>query len=236
VSGNDLGGLIEAVAATGVKRLRLSSIEPRDLTPGFLDAVAHTPTFCPHLHVPLQSGCDQILSAMNRGYTSDEYRQFVADARDAVPGLALTTDVIVGFPGESDGQAGETRDFCESIGFRRMHVFRYSRRANTPAAARVDQVTPAAKSARAAQLRGLSSRLWIRDVEGCLGQLRELLVERLGEDGTRGCVIEGTTRDYLRVRVRIDQEPGSAAPDVGSLAAVRLTRIEGERVGAVLMS
>ncbi len=228
----DLPALFAAVAATGIKRLRLSSIEPRDLTERFLSVVAQTPSFCPHLHVPLQSGSDAVLASMGRRYTTREYAALIDSARDAIPGLAVTTDVIAGFPGETAGQAGDTLAFCRSMGFRKMHVFRYSARANTPAAQRADQVSAADKNTRATELRELAAELWKVDVASHLGEVRELLVERGEEDASGSRVVVGTTRDYLRVRAAL--AAGCMRPEAGDLVDVALTGFAQERVLGVV--
>jgi threonylcarbamoyladenosine tRNA methylthiotransferase MtaB len=228
----DLAGLVSAVADTGVPRLRLSSIEPRDLTERFLEVAASTPAFCPHLHVPLQSGSDDVLAAMSREYSAGEYLALVRAAAEAIPGLALTTDVIAGFPGETEADAAKTLAFCEEVGFRRMHVFRYSARSGTPAAELRDQVAPSARAARATALRDLSARLWERSACAVLGEERELLVEHIEASAAGGLVAEGTTPDYLRVRVEL---PPLAAPSrrAGELLRVRLVSAAGERVDGV---
>ena len=231
--GVDLSALIAAVAATGIPRLRLSSIEPRDLTERFISTVAATPAFCPHLHVPLQSGSDAVLASMGRDYTTAHYAGLVDEARDAISGLALTTDVIAGFPGETTYQAAQALAFCESLAFRNMHVFRYSARANTPAALRSDQVEAPEKSARALALRELSLRLWRQDVESHLGEARELLVEELVEDGTGQRVVAGRTRDYLRVRVTLAAAESDTL-SIGDIVDVRLAGFESGRVAEVV--
>ncbi len=156
-----LADVVAAVAASGVERLRLSSIEPLDLTPEFLQRLSDTPSFCPHLHVPLQSGSDAVLSAMGRRYTAAEFAERISAARDALPGLAVTTDVLCGFPGETEADAAETLRFCEDLGFSALHVFRFSARAGTPAANMPGQVDPrvaAAPRLGAARTRRASAR------------------------------------------------------------------------------
>ncbi|TLM88824.1 MAG: radical SAM protein, partial [Actinobacteria bacterium] len=203
--------LVAAIAETGVARLRLSSIEPPDLTPELLSVLAETPAACPHLHVPLQSGSDAVLAAMRRTYTTVQYVEWIDAAREALPGLAVTTDVMAGFPGETDEQAAETLAFVERIGFAMLHVFRYSVRPGTPAAG-MEQVDPGTRACRAEALRALGERMRTRHAHGRVGELAEVLVERV-VDG----VAEGTTRDYLRVRF----EAGDGdAP--GTLVNVRL--------------
>jgi threonylcarbamoyladenosine tRNA methylthiotransferase MtaB len=211
--GATLADVVETVAASGVERLRLSSIEPLDLTRAFLGVLARTTSFCPHLHVPLQSGSDAILSAMGRRYSVTRYAERIAEARRALPGLAVTTDVLCGFPGESDADAEETLLFCESIGFSSLHVFRYSVRPGTPAATMPGQVSPKVTAARAARLRACGERLRVAHVARRLGSSACVLVETAETDG----VGRGTTEDYLRVSV-----PG-AASRLGDTLRVHLT-------------
>lgn len=191
----DLASVVETVAAQGVARLRLSSIEPLDIDDRLLSVLASTPAACAHLHVPLQSGSDRVLEAMGRGYTLDQFESRIAAARVAIPGLAVTTDVIAGFPGESEHDAAETLEAVERVGFSRLHVFRYSARAGTPAASMTEQVSPETKAARAAALRELDYRLRESFASERIGSSVEVLVERISDT-----IAEGTTRDYLKVR------------------------------------
>ena len=207
-----LADVVGAVAASGVERLRLSSIEPLDLTPAFLEVLARTASFCPHLHVPLQSGSDAVLSAMGRRYSAAEYAERIAEARSALPGLAVTTDVLCGFPGESDEDAEQTLLFCDSLGFSWLHVFRYSARPGTPAAAMPAQVPHTVTAARAGRLRACAEHLRVAHVARRLGAFASVLVETAEADG----VGRGTTEDYLRVSV-----PG-AASQLGNTLRVRL--------------
>jgi threonylcarbamoyladenosine tRNA methylthiotransferase MtaB len=189
--GARLPELLEAVAATGIPRIRLSSIEPDDVDEGLLAVAATTPAFCEHLHVPLQSGCDHTLAEMGRRYDTDRYATIIERAREVLPGCAITTDVLVGFPGESDEDFERTLAFVEWMGFARLHVFRYSRRAGTPAAARVDQVSPAVVSERARRMRELGDRLHERFLERCIGSDVEVLVERSVDGESEGRVRNG---------------------------------------------
>ena len=194
-SGADLADLIRAVAATGVSRLRLSSIEPPDLTPRLLAALAETPSACHQLHVPLQSGSDAVLSAMGRAYTTARYRELVLAAREALPGLTLTTDIIAGFPTETAQHHAETLAFVEEIGFSKLHVFRYSVRPGTPAAELV-QLEPSVRAERAVHLRELGERQRSAFLDAHVGTLTEVLVETVDGD-----TATGTTRDYVRVSI-----------------------------------
>jgi threonylcarbamoyladenosine tRNA methylthiotransferase MtaB len=202
--------------------LRLSSIEPSDLTREFLATVAAVPAFCAHLHVPLQSGSDEVLAAMGRHYTAEQFAQLIAGARKALPGLAVTTDVIAGFPGETAWQADETRALCERVGFTKLHVFRYSERVGTPAATMPGQVSPAARSERAAALRLTGDALRSRYLAGRIGGEAHVLIERshaVDDSGARIAV--GTSEDYVRVRV------DGADVSAGQVIAVRLLRSDG---------
>ncbi len=216
----DLATLVRAVAATGIARLRLSSIEPPDLTSRLLGTLAETPAVCPHLHVPLQSGSDAVLRAMNRSYTAEQFAGWIADARTALPGLAVTTDVLAGFPGETDQHAAETLAFVERIGFSKLHVFRYSERPGTPAATMSGAVPPEVRAERAAKLRELGERMRAAYVAARQGGEAAVLVERV-EDG----VATGTTEDYLRVEL---PAAGRATGDVvGVVLGERGVRVTG---------
>ena len=204
--------LIEAVAATGISRIRLSSIEPDDVDERLLAVAAATPAFCAHLHVPLQSGCDRTLAQMGRRYDTGRYARIIERAREVIPGCSITTDVLVGFPGETDDGFERTLGFVETMGFAKLHVFRYSRRAGTPAAERTDQVHGAVAGERARRTRELGASLQDRFLGGCVGREAELLVERI-VDG----VAEGRARNGAVVRIPL---PGGRT---GSLVRVATT-------------
>jgi threonylcarbamoyladenosine tRNA methylthiotransferase MtaB len=212
-SGAGLPALMREVARTGVRRLRISSIEPEHVDDRFLATAAETESFCPHLHVPLQSGADRVLRAMGRGYEVAAFLRTLALAREAIEGVAITTDVIAGFPGESAADHAETCALVESVGMSRLHVFRYSERAGTQAATMVDQVAAATRAVRAAELRALSDDLERRFVQSRVGRETELLIERVDSAGAWG-----TTSEYLKALI-----PGaSLAP--GSMVRVVLDK------------
>ncbi len=202
----------EIAGRTAIERIRVSSLELEGLC-YFLQATSYTPKIVRHFHVPLQSGSDRVLAAMGRTYTAEQYRTILCGLRSIATGMTYTTDVICGFPGETEEDHRATMAFCEEIGFSRLHVFRYSRRDGTPAAAMPDQLPARVKARRAADLRELDATLRGRFIESRLGQTVEVLVERV-EDG----VAEGTTREYLRVRAP------AAGASVGELVTVELTR------------
>jgi threonylcarbamoyladenosine tRNA methylthiotransferase MtaB len=214
--------LVERLGAeSGAARLRLSSILPLDVGPDLFRTLASLPSVCEHLHLPLQSGDDDILRAMGRGYRAARFRELADRARDAMPRVALATDVMVGFPGETRAQFDRTLRLCEAVAFADMHIFSYSPRPGTRAAALADDVTPAEKAARSDELHALRAELRARFQRRHVGREVEILVE-----SAVGGVVEGLTRDYVRVRAA-----GEAA--VGELITVRVTGAEAEGVAGV---
>ncbi len=224
-SGRRLADVLAAIAATGVKRIRLSSVEPGDLDDSLLSALSHTQAFCPHLHVPLQSGSDAVLRAMRRTYTAEEYLDALARARDAIPGLAVTTDVICGFPGESAEDAAATSELCVQAGFSKLHVFRYSKRPGTLAATMAGHVDGFEIARRADALRAVGDELRSEFLDGKVGSTVEVLVEKI--DAMAGFA-EGTTGDYARVRIGLLPDgPTSVSTRVGELVQVKVVSRDG---------
>ena len=211
----DLPALLELLAATGIPRIRLSSIEPPDITARFLRVAAAHPQVMPHLHIPLQSGSDRVLRAMGRTYSTTDFGRILRDARAALPHLAVATDVIVGFPGETDADHAESLAFVEECGFAKLHVFRYSRRPGTPAADMPGQVDPRVKAARAAGMRALGARLAAARAAGRVGGYADVLVERAKDPDSH--IAQGTSEDYLHVLI----DPSDAQR--GDLVRVRVT-------------
>lgn len=204
-SGLDLADLMEILLQrTGIGRLRISSIEPQSLKPSLVTALATSDgRICRHLHLCLQSGSTKVLDEMARHYTAEEFLDLVATLRAQVPSIALSTDVIVGFPGETDEDFAQTCKVIEQARFMRLHVFRYSRRAGTPAAARVDQIAPQVMAARAKTLRELGTRLALEDMQQRLRAVEQVIVERPGI---------GTSESYHKVLVPADLAPGLLLP------------------------
>lgn len=162
-------------------RFRISSIEPRDVDDALVDLLAAADgRVCRHLHLPLQAGSSKVLREMARPYDADRFRALVERLYAAVPGLALSTDVIAGFPGETDAEFQETLELARACRFAKMHAFPYSRRAGTPAAERADQVPPEVKAARAAQLRALGDELRAAERARRAGTVELALVEEGG--------------------------------------------------------
>lgn len=176
-----------------VQRLRLSSLEPCDLTPELL-SLWRNRRLCPHIHLPLQSGCDPVLWRMGRVYATVDYERAAALAREVIPNLSLTSDIMVGFPGESEEEFGESYRFCERTGFAAMHVFPYSARPGTKAARMTDKVGDSEKKRRCQLMLDLAHRSSQQFREKFLGQSMNVLWE-----GNKGGIWLGLTDNYMRV-------------------------------------
>lgn len=181
----------------GVERIRLGSIEPTIITHDFVNEISKLKKVCPHFHISLQSGCDSTLKRMNRKYTTEEFRESVGLLRGVLKDVSITTDIMVGFPGETDMEFNETVRFLEEISFAAMHVFKYSQRKGTPAADYTEQVSPQKKDERSNVLIELSSSKTKEFNKRYEGRIMEVLFEQdvKGENGT----IEGLTSNYIKV-------------------------------------
>lgn len=190
----------------GIKRVRLSSLEPRDVTDKLIATVREHPHVCHHFHLPLQSGDDAVLRRMNRKYSTADYAGVVRRIRESMPRAAITTDVMAGFPGETEGEFENTYAFCRLMEFSRMHVFPYSRRTGTPAAKRPGQVPAAEKRRRTAALIDLAGTLARKYHCLLVGEEHEILVESAepaptGYSGEKSlCVVSGLTDTYVPVQ------------------------------------
>jgi tRNA-2-methylthio-N6-dimethylallyladenosine synthase len=212
--------LLRAVARVeGIRRVRFTSPHPKDLRPETIDAMASETAVCPQLHLPLQSGSDRILARMHRGYTSDRYLERVAAARQAIPDLALTTDIIVGFPGETELDFQHTLAVVAEVGYDSAYTFIYSPRPGTESAEWVDQmIPPEAIADRFDRLRVVVERSALAHHEARVGAVEEILVE--GPSKRDPGTVSGRTAQGKLVHV-------SAAPGTlpaGSWAEVRITR------------
>jgi len=219
--------LLERVVATpGLRRLRLSSLELREVSDDLVELVAGSPVVCPHLHIPLQSGDDEILLAMNRHYTAREFLERVENIRRRVEEPAITTDVICGFPGESDEQFRHTVAVARSAGFSRIHVFPYSDREGTAAAALPGKVPPEVISARKAELLAVAKELAYAYHRRFVGRVVEPLVESRREKASG--LLCGYTERYVRVCF---DGPDSLKGEIVAVAAASATarHLVGER-------
>ena len=226
--GDSLSGLLARVLTdTDVPRIRLGSDEPWDLPDGFWQ-LFDDPRLMPHLHLPLQSGADSVLRRMARRCKSGEFARLVDSARNAVPDLNITTDIIVGFPGESDDEWRQTMDFVERIGFGHLHIFAYSPRRGTRAATMPEQVTDSVKRARSRELHALGMRLKQVLLKRQLGSREPLLLEGISSDESgpyRACY----TPNYLPVRLR---HPDATSVDRILTARLLAISADGEALDA----
>lgn len=205
-NGESLLHLIEAVhELEGIERIRLGSLEPRIVTDAFAKRLSELPKICPHFHLSLQSGCDTVLSRMNRRYDTAEYEAGCALLRRYFEHPAITTDVIVGFPGETDEEFETTERYLERIHFYEMHIFQYSRREGTKAAAMPDQLPEAVKKERSEKLLALGHRMSEEFRRYYLGrQVTALLEEEFLYDGKR--YYTGYTKEYVKVAVETKKD------------------------------
>ena len=188
----------------GIERLRLGSLEPRIVTRKFAKELARLRTICPHFHLSLQSGCDATLKRMNRRYNAAEYQACCEILREEFDNPAITTDVIVGFPGETEEEFAETERFLKTIHFYEMHIFKYSRRAGTRAADMPDQVPEGTKSVRSDILLALEKQQSLEYRGRFLGTEEEILLEEPIEiDGTK--YMMGHTRQYVKGAVPYEE-------------------------------
>lgn len=201
-NGADISDLIsELVKIPRLERLRISSADPHEFGEKLLHVIASKEKVCPHFHIPLQSGCDKTLKAMNRPYDTAFYRNLLHELRKLIPGVAITTDVITGFPGENEKDFADGMAFIEEMAFAGMHVFKFSPRTGTPAAGFPEQVSPQKKDERSKKLFSLSKRLWVDYAETYIGQEVTVLVEQKTSSG----MWEGHTPQYLQVSFEADK-------------------------------
>ncbi len=214
-----LAGLIEAVCReAGDMRVRLGSLEPRTITEDFCRRTAALPNLCPHFHLSLQSGCDATLARMNRKYDTRRYKESADLLNGAFRRPAITTDLIAGFPGETEEEFAATLDFIRSCGFAEMHIFPYSIRPGTPAA-EMEQVPGAVKDARAARAAAVAEEMHQAYLEDCVGQIYDVLYEQPA-DG----LYQGHAPNYML----------TAVPAGGLHNRILPTRITGVENGVLL--
>jgi len=201
--GKDLGNtsvidIIEKVhEIDGIRRIRMSSVDPNVMTDGFIERLSRLPKICGHFHLSLQSGCDETLKRMNRKYTTGEYRRVVEKLREVFADVAITTDLIVGFPGETEEEFQKTVDFVDEIAFSGMHVFKYSQRSGTPAAKYEHQVKPQVKDARSKVITAIAKKNEEKFKKAFIGRSKPVLYEQ-PFDGQKS-LFEGLTDNYIRV-------------------------------------
>ena len=209
--------LLDAIRAVhdvdGLMRVRLGSLEPPLITESFAQSLGALEKLCPQFHLSMQSGSDSVLRRMRRRYDAQGYWDAVSRLREVFPGCAITTDVLTGFPGETDEEAIETLSFVQRVGFARIHVFPYSRREGTAANEMPDQVPEQTKRERAAVLTALGNQLEAQFVKGLLGRRVQVLMEERMSDG----LCAGYSPEYVKVVAR-------GVP--GEIAGVEIVRTE----------
>lgn len=183
----------------GIERIRFGSLEPNIITDDFIERLSNLDKICDHFHLSLQSGSDTVLERMNRRYTAAQYKEKVELIRKYMPNSGITTDIIVGFPGETEEEFNETLEFVKKINFSRIHVFKYSVREGTKAAAFENQVDERIKSERSKVLISLADEMTHNFMKEMLGKTVSVLIEKKNED-----VYEGYTTNYLRTLVKSD--------------------------------
>ena len=223
-----LGEVIDKISLIeGIERIRLSSLEPTLIDRDFMEIMTKSPKICDYFHLSLQSGSDTVLERMNRKYTTEEYREKVRLIREYLPDAGITTDIIVGFPGETEQEFQETVRFVEEIGFSRIHVFKYSPRKGTPAATMDNQVHGEVKNIRSGLLIALGDRL----SEEFNGKYIENPKDVLYEEHTKRDlnVYEGYTSNYIRVRTP------SQYDIIGEIRNTRLKAAKGSFIEGTLI-
>jgi len=204
----DFAGLLERVARTGISRVRFTSSHPQDLAQAVIDAIARHENVCKHLHLACQSGSDRILAAMNRGHTRADFLSIVRRAREAVERINLTTDLIVGYPGESEEDFRLTRDLVEEVRFGSLFVAKYSPRPGTPSARLPDDVPLETKDARLQELLALERAIALEENERRIGDTLEVLVEGRAKRGG----LYGRADDHRTVVLTGAAEMGEFVP------------------------
>ncbi len=225
-SKHSLEELVEAVSQVkGIERIRLSSLEPTIITEEFLKALAQIPSFCPHFHLSLQSGSNSVLKRMNRHYSTKIYKNKVDLIRKHFPNAGITTDIIVGFPGETDKEFEETKEFIQKIGFSKIHIFPYSPREGTPAAIFNNQVDSQVKNQRIKELNDIEKELRMKFYKKNLESKEKVLYER----GVGDNKYLGYTRNYIPVITYSNESLTNQHKDV------KLKKIQDDRIVAEIL-
>ena len=224
-TGTDLAEIVEKAAQVpGIRRIRLGSLEPDLMTEEMIARMARVPALCPQFHLSLQSGCDATLRRMRRIYDTAGYRAVVEKLRAAFPGASFTTDIIVGFPGETEADFEESAAFVREIGFLKVHVFSFSRRAGTPAYDMPDQIDEAEKARRSHRLQAEADAVRARVIAGMEGCPVEVLLEK----PVNNTLFTGYTREYVPVLLKA---PGHRQ---GGIVHAVLGAFDGTRCTAAL--
>ena len=209
----------------GIERIRLSSVEPILFTDEFVEAVSTMDKVCPHYHLSLQSGCDETLKRMKRRYTTEEYKTIVDRLRANIQNVSITTDVIVGFPGETNEEFDKTYEFLKDIELTHMHIFKYSPRKGTPAATMENQVDPSTKHDRSEKLLKLNEENFEKFGQKMLNKEFNVLFEQKVGDNK----YEGLTENYVKVIVESDKDLSE------QILKVKITDVKNEFLEGILV-
>jgi threonylcarbamoyladenosine tRNA methylthiotransferase MtaB len=204
----------------GIERIRLSSVEPLLMTDEFINEMAAMPKVCPHYHLSLQSGSDETLNRMNRKYTTTQYKNIVKKLRETIPNVAITTDIIVGFPGETNEEFETTYEFLKEIELAQMHVFKYSPRKGTPASTMENQIDPQIKQMRSEKLIKLSKENFAKFTLKFIDKELPVLFEQKVDENH----YEGLTPNYIRVVAKSDCDIE------GKILNVKITKAKDEHI------
>lgn len=227
--GKDIGGItltdvIERISdIKGIERIRIGSIDPTFFDDNTINRLGKIEKLCPHFHLSLQSGCNETLKRMNRHYTAEEYKAITEDLRKTIPDVSITTDIIVGFPGETEEEFETTYSFLDEIALSKMHVFKFSPRKGTRAAEMDNQIDPAVKEKRSHRIIELDERLERSFISSFIGRNMKVLFEETKEGYSYGY-----TENYIRVRVLADKELS------GKILNVRIASCAGEMANGEL--
>lgn len=216
----------EIADTAGLQRLRISSVDPHEITDELLDLVVNHPVLCRHLHIPLQSGSNQVLQRMKRNYSREDFQEIVRKIRRQIPDVAITTDIMVGFPGETEEDFSQTMELAKEVAFSKIHVFQYSPREGTVAAKFSHQIEARIKEDRSKRLIELGNTLAYNFHSSFIGREVEVLVEQQGK--TEGI---GHTDNYLRVSFPVEQGTNL----VGQIVPVRVVSGDLEGVQGALI-
>ncbi len=219
----NIADVCSAAEENGIARIRLGSLEPDHITDDVINRLKNIPGFCPQFHLSLQSGSDRILKKMNRHYSAKEYLELTRKIRKSCPGASITTDIIVGFPGETDSDFTETAEFVKTVGFEKVHIFPFSRREGTPAASMPDQISNTVKARRAAALGKICADIRTDYFKSLIGNEYEVLFEE-GHNGMQN----GYSPNYTPVSVE------TAVSLKGSIHKVKITSADKDGCKGVL--
>lgn len=215
---NTLIDLIEKISSeTSIERIRLGSLEPKLITEEFVTRLKKVKNFCPHFHLSLQSGSSTVLRRMHRRYSAEEYLSYCRLIKEHIPNAAFTTDIIVGFPGESEEEFNQTLDFVEKVGFSHVHIFPYSQRQGTPAADYPDQLSKSVKHERVKILSKKCDEVSNRVLSEFIGKTMNVLCEYINDDG----LAEGYSENYIRTCFASDENA------VNQICPVIITKVCG---------